>query len=69
LTEYQFYSNSYLLACDRCNRNEAIATAKTVEQAQRIAADRFRWATGTPHGDLCPACASLHRHGVLDGAR
>jgi hypothetical protein len=41
-------------------------TAKTVEQARRVAEGAFGWAMDTEHGDLCPRCATLWRRGGFD---
>jgi hypothetical protein len=64
--EYQDYTSTHVLTCDRCGRHDSVRTAKTAEGARRIAAGFFKWATNTPHGDLCPTCASLWRNGVLE---
>ncbi|MBL7202171.1 MAG: hypothetical protein ISS56_18680 [Anaerolineae bacterium] len=63
---YQTYAKSYLLSCDHCHRVDAIRTARTPQHAQRVAVAFFRWKVETAHGDLCPACTSLWRNGVLD---
>ena len=63
---YQDYTKTYLLTCDRCSRTDSVRTARDSTQARHIASTFFKWATDTPHGDLCPACASLWRNGVLD---
>jgi hypothetical protein len=63
---YQDYTKSYLLDCDRCTRTDSVRTARDLTQARHIASTFFKWATDTPHGDLCPACASLWRSGALD---
>jgi hypothetical protein len=66
LIEYQEYTKSYLLACDKCRRNDAVATARTLDQAKHIASTVLRWATDTPAGVLCPSCTVLWREGKLD---
>ena len=66
MIEYQDYTKSYLLACDRCGRNDAVTTARTLDQAKHIASTLFKWATDTPLGMLCPSCAILWREGVLE---
>jgi len=63
--EYKDLTKSYLLACDRCGRNDAVRTARTLDEAKRIATSFFKWATDTPLGVLCPSCAVLWRDGTL----
>jgi hypothetical protein len=66
LIEYQEYSKSYFLACDRCGRKDAVRTARTLDQAKHIASVFFKWATDTPRGVLCPFCTVLWRDGTLE---
>ena len=66
MIEYQDYTKSYLLACDRCGRNDAVRTAIDLEHAKRIASTIFKWATETSLGVLCPSCTVLWREGMLE---
>jgi hypothetical protein len=66
LIEYQEYTKSYMLACDRCGRNDAVRTARTLDQAKRIASTVLRWTADTPFGVLCPSCTVLWRDGTLE---
>ena len=66
MIDYQDYSKSYILTCDKCGRHDAVRTARTLDQAQRIASLFFKWATDTPLGVLCPSCTILWRDGVLE---
>ena len=66
LIEYQEYTNSYLLACEKCGRNDTVATARTLDQAKQIASTVFKWSMDTPLGVLCPSCTVLWREGVLE---
>jgi hypothetical protein len=60
------YTQTLMLICDNCDRRDFVNTAKTEDQARRVAEAAFRWAMGTEHGDLCPRCAALWRSGGLD---
>jgi hypothetical protein len=64
--EYHDYSKSYMLVCDRCGRNDAVRTARSLDQAKHIASTFFKWAADTPHGALCPFCTILWRDGTLE---
>jgi hypothetical protein len=64
--EYQDYNKSYFLACEKCGRNDAVRTARSLDQAKHIASVFFKWATDTPLGVLCPSCTVLWRDGVLE---
>ena len=70
MIEYHDYTKSYALACDRCGRRDAVRTARSVAQAEHIAATVLKWTTDTPLGILCPSCTVLWRNGALerDGA-
>ena len=71
MIEYQEYSKSFMLTCDKCGRHDAVRTARCLNQAKRIASAFFKWAMDTPLGVLCPSCTILWRDGVLErvGAR
>ena len=66
MIEYQDYTKSYVLACDRCGRNDAVRTARSLEQAKRIASAFFMWTVDTPLGVLCPVCTVLWRDGRIE---
>jgi hypothetical protein len=60
------YTQTMMLICDNCDQKDFVLTAKTVEQARRVAEGAFGWAMDTEHGDLCPRCATLWRRGGFD---
>ena len=64
--EYQEYTKSYLLTCDRCGRHDSVRTARTEHQMRHIAQTLFKWQMDTPHGDLCPSCSAKRRGEVFD---
>ena len=64
--EYQEYTKSYLLTCDRCGRHDSVRTARTEHQMRHIAQTLFKWQMDTPHGDLCPSCSAKQGGEVFD---
>jgi hypothetical protein len=66
LIGYNELAKSYLLACDRCGRKDAVRTARTLEQAKRVASTVFKWTVDTPLGVLCPICTILWHEGTLE---
>ena len=66
MIEYQEYTKSYLLACDKCGRYDAVTTARTLDRAVEIASTLYKWAVDTPVGVLCPSCTILWGEGKLE---
>ncbi len=60
LIEYQEYTKSYLLTCDKCGRHDAISTAKNLQRARQVAI-AWNWSLDTPVGDLCPQCSKVRQ--------
>ena len=66
LIEYQEYTKSYLLACDKCGRYDAVRTARTLDRAKHVASNVLNWSIDTPLGVLCPSCTVQWREGMLE---
>ena len=58
--EYQEYTKSYLLTCDKCGQHDAVATARDLQKAREIAVF-WKWELDTPVGDLCLKCSKVQQ--------
>ena len=57
---------AHSMQCDRCRVSSLVTTTKDQGRARQIA-ERWKWVSDTPRGDLCPRCAGLWQLGMFGG--